>query len=192
MDTTEEPVEQVDPADDPMRLNLDQRAIGVARRAVVTAVLVSAVVLGLLAWSPWTDDLTAAELDTIQARDDAREAATEALVTFNTVDPSKSRETVDEWLRLSNGALHRDLGRRPAQIAAGMRRKGTSTTATVLETAVSTLDPSAGRATVLGVIEVRTTPRGGKPTVAVRRLRVLMQHIDSKWRITYLETVRST
>lgn len=194
MDMTEAPpAERTDPVEDPPRLDLDQRALGLARRAVTAAVAATAVVLGLLAWSPWSgDDTTAAEKDAVHARDLATEAATEAVVILNTADPRKGEQTVDDWLEVSSGALHRDLARHPAQIAANIRRKGTATAATVLEPAVAALDPSAGRATVLGVIEVHTTPRHGKPTVAVRRLRVLMQHIHSEWRITYLETVSST
>ena len=187
------PAEQVDPAEDPPRLDFDPHTLGLARRTVTAAVVATAVVLGLLAWSPWSSSgMTEADSDAVRARDLAIEAAAEAAIALNTVDPQKSKQTVGDWLEVSSGALHRDLARHPAQIAADIRRKGTATATKVLETAVSALDPSAGRATVLSVIEVRTTPRDGKPTVAVRRLRMLMQHIDSAWRITYLETVSST
>jgi len=192
METTEtEPQERPDP-DPSTRLRLDSRALRLGPRAVVAVVVVVLLAGGLLAWAPWGDDGPGeAAMATMRSRDAATRAATEALVTLNTSDPRQSRQTLDDWLRLSGGALHRDLGKERARIVRRMRRSGTSMTAKVLETAVSSVDPGAGRATVLGVVEINSTPRRGESTTSVRRFRVLMQHLGSTWRITYLETVKA-
>jgi Mce-associated membrane protein len=175
----------------PEKLQLDDQTVTATRRILVIAVGLLLVLGGLLVWSPWSSSQDSAAQHLTTARDSATKAASDALIAFNTADPANAGATVDRWIGLSGGALESKLKRNRARAIQTVRRGGDST-ATILETAVSSIDDSAGVATVLSVVEIRSTPRGGKPSTDVSRFRVLMQRLGKTWRITYLETVRTT
>lgn len=172
------------------RLSLDGlRGRGPRRlAAIVVAVALGA---GALAWwAHWQDDAGDGDRARIVAsREDALQAASGGMVAFNTVDHAHIRETVDGWLEVSAGALHREVRRDRATIVARARKARTDSSAEVLQTAVAGFDEDAGKATVLGVLTIRTAPSKGEATTRTSRFRVLVQRIDSAWKITYLETV---
>jgi Mce-associated membrane protein len=173
-------------------LSLDAATTRLAWQAAAVLAVLTVILAGLLVWAPWQDEPTTdrAAARSMTARDEAVDAATQALVTFNTIDHRHMKSTIDAWLELSGGALHRELTRDRSRITARAVRAASDTTAEVLQTAVAAFDAGAGTATVLGVVKVRTTPPRGKPTTNVARFRVLVQHLDSAWKITYLEGVR--
>lgn len=148
---------------------------------------------GLVMWAPWDDSAAGdpAVADAAHQRDAALAAASEALKAFNTIDHRHMDETVGNWLRLSGGALHRDLGRDRRRIITQAEATGADTTATVLKVAVSAFDSSAGEATVIGALRVQTDPQKGKSGSSLERFRVLVQHVGSTWKITYLEAVKA-
>lgn len=192
MDTTTEEAEGHAPDTTPAaNLQIDGHAATLTRRFVLAALALALALGALAAWKPWSSDKGSAEQRTVQARDGASEAASRALAALNTVDPHAAEQTVDGWIGRAGGALESKLKKGRTKAIRTMKRGG-STTATVLETAVSALDETAGMATILGVVEIRATPTSGKATTSVSRFRVLMQRLGTDWKITYLETVRTT
>ncbi|RHW28508.1 hypothetical protein D0Z08_01130 [Nocardioides immobilis] len=145
---------------------------------------------GWAPWKPTSPPAGSASTAAAQARDEAAEAATDALLAFNTIDHARMDETIQRWLEVSGGELRQQVRKDRAGIRARAVRTAADTSATVLETAISSFDHGAGRATVLGVLEVRTQPARGEPTVRVVRFRVLVQHLGSAWKVTFLEALR--
>lgn len=191
MDTTETGTKALASDVEPgLTLGLDRQTVTRTRRGVAALAAVILVAVGIAVWAPWSTHNDDAFQQAVRARDGATNAATTALVTLNTIDPARPEETVDAWLRVAGGALESKLQSSRAQAVKSMRR-GPAAEATVLETAVASLNATAGEATVLGVVEIRSTPRKGEPTTAVSRFRVLVQRLGTEWRITYLETVRT-
>lgn len=162
-----------------------------ARAALAGALSLAVAATAVVAWAPWADDspLDAHAVRVIEDRNEALAAATAGMVTFNTVDHAQVRTTVDAWLEVSAGALHREVRRDRATIASRARRAATDSSAEVVRTAISSFDEEAGKATVLGVLTVRTDPPKGRTRTRTARLRVLVQRIDSTWKLTYLETM---
>jgi Mce-associated membrane protein len=192
METTTEgpPASFSDPATT-TNLRLDPGTVSATGRTMLVAVALIVALAGIFLWAPWSGGADTAAERTMASRDSATKAATEALIAFNTVDPSRAKETVDGWIGLSGGALESKLKPSRTRAVQTMRRGGSSA-AKVLETAVSAVDDAAGLVTVLGVVEIRSTPPRGKTTTAISRFRVLMQRLGTTWRVTYLETVRTT
>jgi hypothetical protein len=172
-------------------LQLDGPVVALTRRTALAALALVLAVGGVAIWAPWSGNEASAERRTIQARNGASEAGSRALAALNTVDADAPEQTVDGWIGLAGGALESKLKQGRTKAIRTMKRGG-SRTATVLETAVSAMDETAGMATILGVVEIQATPPGGKATTSVSRFRVLMQRLGTDWKITYLETVRTT
>lgn len=182
--------------DDSGRLALGRltvaRPAALRRWAIIAAATVVAAGLGaLVAWAPWQAPPPAGPASTpaAQARDEALQTATDALLAFNTIDHERMDETIQHWLEVSGGELHQDVRHDRAAIRARAVRTAADTSASVIETAISSFDDAAGRATVLGVLEVRTQPAHGKATRREVRFRVLVQHIGSNWKVTFLEAL---
>lgn len=174
-----------------VRLTLALPAVPRWWRIVAVATVVAAGLGALVAWTPWQGSPPTGSTPTAatQARDEALDTATEALLAFNTIDHQRMDETIRHWLTVSGGDLHQDVRQDRAEIRKRAVRTRADTTARVIETAISSFDDGAGRATVLGVLEVRTQPADGKPTVRVVRFRVLVQHRGSDWKVTFLEAL---
>lgn len=173
-------------------LSLDAATARRIWQGLAALVAIVALVSGLLVWAPWQDEPATdrATAKSMTARDGAVEAAAAALVAFNTIDHRHMKRTIDSWLSLTAGTLRRDLSRDRPRITARATKAASDTSAEVLQTALAAFDPGAGTATVLGVVKVRTTTARGKKTTNVARFRVLVQRLDSTWKITYLEGVR--
>ena len=173
-------------------LRIDASTTQRARRGLAAFVALAAIVGGLLIWAPWdaAPDLTRAQARNMSARDEAVAAASAGLVALNTIDHLQMDRTIDSWLALTAGALHRDLTRDRTKITKRAVKAGSDSSAETLQTAVAAFDPNAGTATILGVVSVSTTSAKGKATTNVSRFRVLVQRLDSTWKLTYFEGVR--
>jgi Mce-associated membrane protein len=173
-------------------LSLDASTTRRAWQGLAAVLALAAIIGGLLVWAPWegTRDLTREQARHMSARDEAVAAASAGLVALNTIDHGQMERTIDTWLGLTAGALRRDLTRDRARITKRAAKAGSDSSAETLQTAVAAFDPGAGTATILGVVSIRTTSAKGKTTTNVSRFRVLVQRLDSTWKLTYFEGVR--
>ncbi|HEY2058515.1 MAG TPA: hypothetical protein VGH57_09095, partial [Amycolatopsis sp.] len=105
-------------------------------------------------WSWWStahDDSLARGRD----RDAVLAAASTELVALNTIDYRTGAADVDRWIGAATGQYGHDLaGDRQLQIDRATSTK-TVSTASLVQAAVTELDPAAGTARLIAVLDVR-------------------------------------
>ncbi|RZQ63289.1 hypothetical protein EWH70_16310 [Amycolatopsis suaedae] len=152
--------------------------------------VLAALAVAAAAWTGWSwwsasDD---AELTVARERDAVVAAATEGLAVLNTMDHRRAQADVARWLEVTTGQLAKDLsGDRELH-----QRRATDTatvaTATVNRTAVAELDPGAGTARLLAVVDVRLSTRGAPPADTRSRLDVQLNRTESGWKVSAVQS----
>ncbi|MFD2474010.1 hypothetical protein [Amycolatopsis silviterrae] len=141
-------------------------------------------------WSWWS----AAQDDGLargRARDAVLAAASTGLVTLNTIDYRTSAVDVDRWIGVTTGQYGKDLsGDRQMQIDRAKRTK-TVSTASLVQAAVTELNPSAGTARLIAVLNVRVSTGGGTPSAKQARLAVDFARDGDAWKIGAVQAVGS-
>ncbi|MGW7531561.1 hypothetical protein [Amycolatopsis sp. NPDC054798] len=162
---------------------LTGRLLGVL---AVVAVLAAA----WFGWSWWS----AAQDDSLargRARDAVLAAASTDLVTLNTIDYRTSAVDVDRWIAATTGQYGKDLsGDRQLQIDRAKRTK-TVSTASLVQAAVTELNPSAGTARLIAVLNVRVSTGDAPPSAKQARLAVDFARDGDTWKIGGIQAVGS-
>ncbi|WP_370939042.1 hypothetical protein [Amycolatopsis sp. cg13] len=158
---------------------------------VLTALAVVAVLAAAwFGWSWWS----AAQDDSLargRARDAVLAAASTSLVTLNTIDYRTSAVDVDRWISATTGQYGKDLsGDRQMQIDRAKRAKIVST-ASLVQAAVTDLDPSAGTARLIAILNVRVSTGDGAPSAKQARLAVDFARDGDAWKIGAVQAVGS-
>lgn len=144
----------------------------------VVAVLVAA----WFGWS-WLSAANAGETKRAQDRDAVLSAADDALTTLNTIDYHDPGPAVDRWIDVTTGELGKTLsGDRQLQLDRATASK-TVANARVNQAAVADLDPSAGKARVLVVLDVRLSTNGAAPVPSRTRLNASLTRTDGSWKV---------
>jgi len=117
------------------------------------------------------------------ARDDALTAGSEAVAIMNTLDYRTVDADLDEWERVTTGALH-------DEIVSGREQSGQAVTAAksvtkpkVLFAAVTEVDEPAGTATVLVALRVNVETGGAEPTDKYMRLKGTLTRTGEEWKL---------
>ncbi|MBB4684942.1 hypothetical protein [Amycolatopsis jiangsuensis] len=162
---------------------------------MITRLLWVLSVVGVLAaawfgWSWWQaahDDGFARGRD----RDAVLAAAGTELVTLNTVDYHSGAADVDRWIAATTGQYGKDLaGDRQLQIQRATSTK-TVSTASLVQAAVTDLDPAAGTARLIAVLDVRVSTGGGAATAKQARLSVDFAREGEAWKVGGVQAVGS-
>ncbi len=156
--------------------------------AVVAAVAVLAA-----AWSGWS--WWSAATDDGLARGREREAVLAAasgqLETLNTIDYRTGVQDVDRWLGVTTGRLEQDLtADRQTQIDRADTGK-TVATAKLKQAVVTELDPVAGTARLMAVLDVKVSTGGGSAAPKVSRLTVDYQRVEDGWKVGAVQAAGS-
>ncbi|TDQ04894.1 hypothetical protein [Labedaea rhizosphaerae] len=93
----------------------------------------------------------------VAARDGAVAGASTAAPALTTADAADPEGTVDRMTRVATGPLLANLRTQRAHWVSQIRQSGMTATGEVLEVAPSAVDPAAGTATVLVLVEVTTS-----------------------------------
>jgi Mce-associated membrane protein len=172
------------------RLVLDPSLTRNLRVGLVAVVVLALAGALLLAWRPWAGDAAvSAASRTAGQRDAALKAATEGLLALNTIDYRHIGETVDHWAKISDGALAQQIRAGRSAVVRRTKETRTTATATLIQSAVSAFDAKAGTATVIALLSLRSTTRGGKATTTHPRFRVLVQRKDAQWKLSFFEAL---
>ncbi|SFW89981.1 hypothetical protein [Amycolatopsis australiensis] len=159
-------------------------------RALVVAAIVSVLAAGFTGWSWWR-----AAADDSAARGRERDAVLAAvgpeLVTLNTIDYRSAGAGVDRWIAATTGQYGRDLaGDRGLQIDRATSAR-TVSTASLVQAAVTEIDPAAGTARLLAVLDVRVSTGGGAATPRLNRLTVDARRAGGGWKVAGVQAAGS-
>jgi Mce-associated membrane protein len=162
-------------------------ATGVAVLGLI-GVLVFGTLLGLARYGP--DAKIAA------GRDDALVAAKQIAVNLQTLDFATVDKGLDSWQSSATGPLLVEIQKNRVQYAEQMRKVQTTSTATVVDAALADLDLSAGRATAVAAVDVKTTQSvNGTPSLPVtRQVRIKLELVrvpDAGWRAASASAIQS-
>jgi Mce-associated membrane protein len=136
-----------------------------------------------------TSTVNPADVRTAEVRDAALEDGRQAVETFNTLDHRHLDEDLDRWESAATGDLLAELRENREETATRIRQAKTTTTATVLDAALSDLDEQAGSARMLAAISVGVTVEGQSPTTKRTRIAVTLTRTGDKWKVSGIETV---
>jgi Mce-associated membrane protein len=131
------------------------------------------------------DDATAIRT----ARDEALTAGREAVTTMNTLDYRTVEANLDEWERVSTGALHAELVSGREQSRSAVTAAKSVTKASVLSSGVTEVDEQAGTASVLVALRVNVVVGGAEPTDKYVRMRGTLSRTGGEWKLDSLEQV---
>jgi Mce-associated membrane protein len=122
-------------------------------------------------------------------RDEAWQAGTQEIVNFNTLDYHDVQRGLNLWLDSSTGALHNEVEQGRDANATRIAQAKTTTTAQVLDAAISELDDRAGKATMIAVVNVNLLPDGQPPTQKRFRYQAELTRVGPQWKLSALGQV---
>ncbi|RCW46787.1 Mce-associated membrane protein [Halopolyspora algeriensis] len=162
-----------------------------ARRSRV-ALLVAALLLAASAGSAgvsWAMAESDESIDLAVAREQALQDGRQAIINFNTLDHRNLKEGLDRWERSSTGALHEQVKRGRQANAERIKKAKTSTTARVLDAALTELNTRAGKARMIAVVKVTVRKKGEKPADKRSRYKAELTRVDGTWKLSSLGAV---
>ncbi|WP_432070967.1 hypothetical protein [Streptomyces sp. AA1529] len=160
-----------------------QRPVWLA--ALLVAALLFCAFSGWIHWRAHTDD----DLAYSRARDRALAAGRAHLATLNSVDAAHIEADLREWRRAATGPLQDELRRSEKKSAKSLRERGSTARAEVTDAALTGLDDTAGTATLIATLRIRTATRSGTPATDRKRMRAGLERTEQGWKLTSVTPV---
>lgn len=156
-------------------------------RAAIAAVLFAAAT-AFAAWSgfSWLGAANAGPPAYSQLRDRVLQEGEQAVLNFNTLDYRRVSQGVSMWEQSSTGALHSQVASGSTQFEQQIRQAQTSTTARILDGALTALNARAGTAGIIIAVQITVTPRHGAPAVKQSRLLGTLTRTPAGWKLSAL------
>lgn len=156
---------------------------------VAAALLVACAATAVFYGVSWATTANAESTRFAVERDAVLQAGRSGIVKFNTLDHRNIGPGLDEWAKTSTGPLHDEVVRGRKNSEAQIREKRMSTKANVLDAAVTTLDPRAGKATMIAVVNLTVTPEGQPPVEKRSRYQAELSRVGEEWKLSGLGSV---
>jgi Mce-associated membrane protein len=128
--------------------------------------------------------------DVARARDAALVNARIDVATVNTLDYHNVGHGLSRWLAVTTGTLHQQIAQATAHEKQSIAKAHVVTTATVVDAAVTAVDPHRGTATVIASVDVRKTPSSGRSVTSRNRFSASMREVGGRWRLASLTPVQ--
>lgn len=145
------------------------------------------------AWLSATNDLLNTEAnDSIafaKAREEVARAGQAAIITMHVLDYRKVDEGLDNWEKVSTGALHDEVVSRRATSKQAIVNAKTDTAAEALTAAITELDARAGTATMIAAMKVTVRADGGQSSVKFLRTRGALHRTADGWKLSGINQV---
>jgi Mce-associated membrane protein len=172
----------------PDRIDLGTRAATVVAVIGLVGVLVFGTLYGLARFGPG--------VNTANGRDDALVAARQIAVNLQTLDYATVDKGLDIWQSSATGPLLAEIQKNRLQYSDQLRKVQTTSTASVVDAALSDLDLGAGTATALAAVDVKTTQSvNGTPSLPVtRQVRIKLELVrvpDAGWKAAAASAIQS-
>ena len=136
-----------------------------------------------------TSTANAAEVRTAAARDAALDDGRAAAVVLNTLDHRSVDDGLDRWESVATGDLLAELARNRDRNASAIRQARSTTSADVLDAALSEFDEDEGTATLIAAVSVDVTIAGEAPQNKRTRLELALERDGDDWKVSALSTV---
>jgi Mce-associated membrane protein len=159
------------------------------RAVVVLASVLAVAAVGAAAWfgySWWgaAHDPTAR---TVAARDEALSAVRRLAVILQTVDAQHPEQSMASWQASATGKLLDKLRREQNKFIGQLKKTPTATRTTVLDAALTAVDPDAGTATAIVALQedqiVMVNGQPGAPTQRRVRIKLDLDRTDDGWKV---------
>lgn len=150
--------------------------------------LLAATAAGLAATS-WASAVGDEGLAIARARDAVLAQSRNRLVQMNTLDHRRAEECLDRWRQQVTGPLAEEVSRNREGNIEAVRQAGTTTTARVLDAAVTEVDPAAGRAGVIAALQVTVRAEEGEPVTKRSRVRAELTRAEGEWKLSGVHVV---
>jgi Mce-associated membrane protein len=157
--------------------------------ALALALVVSAVLCGVLAWQ--RDDAPSPTARRAAARDATHASTLRDLETLMSADHRDAKATVDDWSAVTTGRLNAQLVRQQKSIVKRLRSTKEVTTVRTVDAALTSWDEAAGTARLLAVLELRTTS-GKEPATRTVRYLAMSQRVDDEWLLSAVQQIGAT
>lgn len=128
-------------------------------------------------------------LEIAQIREEVLRDARQAAINLNTLDHRSLQEDFDLWEQVTTGAVLEELHTNRDSYAAAVGEARTSSTATIVESAVADLNAPSGRARVLVGVDVTYRPEEGQASCVLQRLQLEMKRVAAIWKVDRLAPV---
>jgi Mce-associated membrane protein len=174
-----------------------KRMSGPWRAVFVVSVLLALGGLGAAGWYgfQWYHTSAGTSAEALDDRDGALKAARQLAVTLQTINPNRPEEGLDAWEAAATGDLLDQLRRDRVKYLDQLKQSPSTSTASVLETALSDLDVSAGTATAITAMDVTQSPvvddKLGAPTVRQLRVKLTLKKTDAGWKASSTSMIQA-
>jgi len=159
------------------------------RPLVATSSILLAVAIVFAGWAgvSW---LTAPRAPAVaQARDEALREGEQAVLNFNTLSYRHVSQGVQLWEQSSTGALHSEIAAGQSAFERQITQARSTTTAKILDAALTRLDETAGTASIIVAIQITVTPAHGAAATKQSRQQGVLTLTPSGWKLSSLEQV---
>ncbi|WP_156756820.1 hypothetical protein [Actinokineospora pegani] len=164
------------------------RRAGRALRATAAALLAAAVAFAAFSGF-WLASADSGRAQAATARDEAQRAADAAVVSLQSLDYRDVEAIYDKWLTHATGLLREELETNREATIKSLQQGGTTTQASVADSAVVDLDTARGAATVIVSVIVEVTNSDGSQNDKRIRYRADMSRTDQGWLVAGLGQV---
>ena len=162
-----------------------------AEPLVATALVLAGLAALFAAWSGWSvyRASSAGPPAAAQLRDQALQAGEQAVQNFNTLDYRHVAAGLALWEQSSTGPLHAEIIAGHSQFTTQIEATKTVTTARILDGALTALNPTAGKASIMVAVQITVTPASGSPVTKQSRLLGTLARTPSGWKLSALGQV---
>ncbi|MGI8333000.1 hypothetical protein ACRYCC_23860 [Actinomadura scrupuli] len=185
-----DPADAVNPAGEPGRRTwLRVPRTGDPLLTTATALVLAAAVCA--AWSGWSWYGAAHDgsLRYSQVREEVLQSGEQAIQNLNTLDYRDLSQGLKTWQDSSTSDLYQQIVQGRAEFEQQVRTARTTTSARILEGAVTELDDRAGKAAVIVAVQIVVTPPEGRPTTKRSRLAGRLTRTATGWKLSALGQV---
>lgn len=155
---------------------------------VATSAALAVVAAACAAWFgvSWYDNAHSSVASLARVRDQVIADGQQAVINLNTLDYRHAAAGLQIWLDSSTGALHNGFSQHLSTEIALVQQEQHSTTARIVDSAVTSLDPDAGTATAMFAVYITVTPAKGKPYGEHQAEQAQLTRTASGWKLSGL------
>jgi Mce-associated membrane protein len=157
---------------------------------LILSALLALVGLGAAGWFgySWYNAAAGTSAEAVELRDAAVKAARQLAATLQTINPTRPDEGLDTWEAAATGDLLAQLKRDRGKNLDQIKRAPSTSSASVVETALTDLDVASGTATAITAMDVTQSGLvngvSGPPTVRQLRVKLTLIKTDAGWKVS--------